>query len=257
MSSRAAVTALAVVILVAKSVNAECRGDFDGNGHVTVAEVLTSLHNALNECSSQASSCTLSTTGQTATFTADKHDGISAPVAVPDDGTVKAGAVPRFVDNGDGTITDLNAGLMWEKKDDAGGLHDLENIYVWSGNGAQETIWDWLDDVNAETHPVFGGMGFAGYNDWRIPNVNELGSLVNYGASSPAVNSVFHTGCARSCSVATCSCTNFVESYWSSTTSAADPMLAWVVNFRSGFSGESSKDFTVPGHVRAVRGPVK
>ncbi len=108
-------------------------------------------------------------TGQTTAYTAEKKDGINGPVAVPGDGTVRAGAVLSYTDNGDGTITDNNTGLMWEKKGDNGGLHDKDNGYYWSGMGAQETLWDWLDDVNAE-----GGTGFAGYNDWRIPNAKEL-----------------------------------------------------------------------------------
>lgn len=114
-------------------------------------------------------------TGQTTAYTADKNDGIDGAVAVPDDGTVQAGTTLNYQDNGDGTITDLNTGLMWEKKDDTGGLHQWDNTYVWSGDGSQETIWDWLDDINAE-----GGTGFAGHSDWRIPNVKELQSIVNY-----------------------------------------------------------------------------
>jgi len=39
----------------------------------------------------------------------------------------------RFVDNGDGTITDTNTGLMWEKKDAAGGLHEVTTRYTWAG----------------------------------------------------------------------------------------------------------------------------
>ena len=95
--------------------------------------------------------------GQTTAFSADKNDGIAEPVAVPDDGTVQAGADLSYTDNGDGTITDNNTGLMWEKKSDDGDLlHDKDNSYYWSGNGVLETLWDWLEDVNAE-----GGTGFA------------------------------------------------------------------------------------------------
>jgi hypothetical protein len=39
----------------------------------------------------------------------------------------------RFSDGGDGTIADLQTGLVWETKDDGGGLHDADNLYVWSG----------------------------------------------------------------------------------------------------------------------------
>jgi len=55
-------------------------------------------------------------TGQTTASQADKNDGIAGPVDVPDDGTVQAGAPLTYTDNEDGTITDNNTGLMWEKK---------------------------------------------------------------------------------------------------------------------------------------------
>jgi hypothetical protein len=88
-------------------------------------------------------------TGQTIAYPADKNDGIAGAVAVADDGTLEAGSPYAYVDNGDGTVTDSNTGLMWEKKSNDGGLHDFDNSYRWSGDGSQETIWDWLDDVNA------------------------------------------------------------------------------------------------------------
>ncbi|OGL68152.1 hypothetical protein A3D60_04075 [Candidatus Uhrbacteria bacterium RIFCSPHIGHO2_02_FULL_47_29] len=182
-------------------------------------------------------------TGQTTAYAADKNDGIPAPVAVPDDGAVRAGAPLDYVDNGDGTITDLNTGLMWEKKAISIGLHNRDKTYVWSGNGSEETIWDWLDDVNAE-----GGTGFAGHNDWRVPNVKELQSIVNYGSAGPAVSSIFNTACAPSCTVLTCSCTQSGR-YWSSTTYG---VLAWSVDFANGFVPFASK--TIITYVRAVRG---
>ena len=44
----------------------------------------------------------------------------------------EAGAPLRYQDNSDGTITDLNTGLMWEKKSDDGSLHDKDDLYSWS-----------------------------------------------------------------------------------------------------------------------------
>ena len=40
---------------------------------------------------------------------------------------------PCLRDNGDGTIADICTGLMWEKKDQAGGLHDSSDRYPWAG----------------------------------------------------------------------------------------------------------------------------
>ncbi len=126
--------------------------------------------------------------GQTTAYLADKNNGAGGD-AVPDDGTVQAGTPLSYVDNGDGTLTDLNTGLMWEMKDLGsldgvpGALHDADNTYRWSGDGTQETIWDWLDDVNVE--------GFAGHSDWRIPNVKELQSIVDHQVFNPSIDPVF------------------------------------------------------------------
>jgi hypothetical protein len=62
----------------------------------------------------------LPATGQTTSYVAG------------DDGETRAGAPLRYRDNGDGTITDKNTKLMWEKKDQAsGGLHNWNNTYPW------------------------------------------------------------------------------------------------------------------------------
>jgi hypothetical protein len=169
---------------------------------------------------------------------------------VPDDGTVRAGAPLSFTDNGNGTITDNNTGLVWEKKSDDGNrLHDKDNIYWWSGNGADETIWDWLEDVNAENF-----AGFAGYKDWRVPNARELLSIADF-QKQWAVPAAFNNNCLPGVTVLTGSCTLQV-SYWTSTTRvssivAGTSLEAWNVgnygdvypSFKSGTS-----------RVRAVRG---
>jgi hypothetical protein len=189
-------------------------------------------------------------TGQTIAYRADKNDGVRILTPVPDDGSLQAGVVRRFQDNGDGTISDLVTGLMWEKKCDDGGLHDWNRFLPWDGDGTQETIWDWLDDVNAE-----GGIGFAGHDDWRIPNITELMTLADYGRSIPSVHPVFHTACRLPCTVTTCSCTASIPAYWSATASP-DGLAAHLVSFHT--SGLFMGRKRVPGgggfQVRAVRG---
>ena len=74
------------------------------------------------------------------------------------DGDVQAGAALAYVDNGDGTVFDLNTGLVWEKKDDSGGIHDKDNGYTWSTG---------TDDMDGTIMSTFlatlnGGGGFAG-----------------------------------------------------------------------------------------------
>jgi len=189
--------------------------------------------------------------GLTTAYGADKDDGVAGSVPVADDGTVRAGVPMRLVDNGDGTVSDLTTGLMWEKKcDDCGGLHDAMIGYRWSGNGSQETIWDWLDDVNAE-----GGRGFAGHDDWRLPNPKELLTIVDYERFNPAVSAAFDgASCGLGCSDLrdpACSCTA-QGNYWTSTTFSDFPAHAYVVSFHLGLVADQAK--TDRFFVRAVRG---
>jgi len=190
-----------------------------------------------SRCTVDVVGCTGTTfpaTGQTTSFTAG------------DDGALRRGAGLRYQDNGDGTITDMNTGLMWERKSGEAGLHYHDDHFVWTpGPGS---VWEWLALVNAEN----GGAGYAGHTDWRLPNLRELQSIVNYENSGPAIGSEFNMACAPGCTVAACSCTEPAP-LWTSTTFTADPTLAWLVDFANGFVVNDAK--TAAWHVRAVRGP--
>jgi len=178
---------------------------------------------------------------------------------VRDDGLVRAGGALSYQNNGDGTITDLNTGLIWEQKmRDAAwpivNLHDVTLTFAW--DSAAPTIWDWLEQVNTE-----GGTGLAGYNDWRIPNVKELQSIVDYGRITLAVDPAFNNGLGFNngpffppCSVAECSLTGPGD-YWSATSFNINSFNAWVVGFffiEGGSVRFSRKDNA--HFVRAVRG---
>jgi hypothetical protein len=194
-------------------------------------------------------------TGQMTSYTTQSN-GVSG-IAVEDDGTLRVGSGLRFIDNGDGTITDLNTFLVWEKKvagdsvANPGNLHDADNTYIWSDdfNLIQPTLWDWLDALNAE-----GGTGFAGHDDWRIPNAKELLSVIDYEQSSPAVAIEWDSAGCAACGDVTdtaCSCTGSGD-YWSSTTRVANTAQAWAVGFQNGDIVQRSK--TSSNRVRAVRG---
>ncbi len=155
------------------------------------------------------------------------------------DGEIQAGAAHAYVDNGDGTITDLNTGLMWEKKSDDGSIHNKDTAYTWATAFALH-----ITTLNDPIAP------FAGHTDWRVPNLKELQSLVDL-APSPTVDPLFDTGCAPSCTVTSCSCTK-TSSYWTSSTFAISPTSAWVVLFSSGEGAVQQKG--LPLFVRAVRG---
>ncbi len=123
------------------------------------------------------------------------------------DGELRKGVDRFYVDNGDGTITDTRTGLMWEKLSDDGTIHDKDWEYLWT-----EALVGKIAQLNQAS--------FAGYNDWRLPNVNELLTLVNYGVGAPAISPAFNTACTSGCNVLTCSCTRAFP-HWSSTAAAA------------------------------------
>jgi hypothetical protein len=194
-------------------------------------------------------------TGQMTAYTI--QSGGMSNIAVDDDGTVRVGSGLRFADNGDGTITDLNTRLVWEKKvagdgvANAADLHDADNAYVWSDDFGLmvETAWDWLADLNAA-----GGTGFAGHDDWRLPNTKELLSIVDYEQGAPAVGVDWDSPGCSACTLVTdpsCSCTASSD-YWTSTTRVANPAQAWAVGFQNGDIVQRSK--TSSNRVRAVRG---
>jgi Protein of unknown function (DUF1566) len=69
------------------------------------------------------------------------------------------GLAPSYSDNGDGTITDKNSGLMW--------LQTPKGKITW--DQAMEKV------KNYE---------YAGYSDWRLPTMKELYSLINFNGST-------------------------------------------------------------------------
>jgi hypothetical protein len=82
--------------------------------------------------------------------------------------------INNFVDNGDGTISDLATGLMWQQSDD-GIARDWENALTYAES-----------------------LNLGGKSDWRLPNAKELQSIVDYSRSpqttnSPAINYIFET----------------------------------------------------------------
>ncbi len=81
--------------------------------------------------------------------------------------------------NGDGTISDLATGLMWQQTDNGSGM-DWEHALAY-----------------AQTQNT---ANYLGHNDWRLPNTKELQSLVDYTRSpyatnaanvGPAINALF------------------------------------------------------------------
>ncbi len=205
--------------------------------------------------------------------------GATVSYGAADDGALQRGAPLTYVDNRDGTISDPNTKLMWEKKIKADSVadpadpHDADNAYPFGGvcvSGGAEcatdadcgaagtcdtsstsnqspdapTIFDWVAQLNAAQ--------FAGHDDWRIPNIKELQSLQNFGAFPAPISAAFvGSQCGTACTDLTdpaCSCAAGFN--WSSTTTSGDPIGAWLTYY-DGFTSVTRKYIALP--VRAVR----
>src|SRR5262249_56537648 len=78
----------------------------------------------------------------------------------------------RWSDNGDGTVSDLVTGLMWEKLSDDGSIHDKDNVYSWQS-------------ATSEKVALLNIAAFAGYTDWRLPARLELESILDLTIPNP------------------------------------------------------------------------
>ena len=96
----------------------------------------------------------------------------------------------RYVDHGDGTLTDLDTGLMWEKKTGTftgpvqcateaacTSAHDVNNTYTWTADtvGPNGTAFgNFLGRLNG----AYDATCFAGHCDWRVPTQAELQTIL-------------------------------------------------------------------------------
>jgi Protein of unknown function (DUF1566)/Domain of unknown function (DUF4214) len=117
-----------------------------------------------------------------------------------------------FVDNGDGTVTDTVTGLMWDKCPYGQTANDC------SGGSAFRFTW-----AQALVQTVaLNGINYKGHNDWRLPSIRELESLVLIRLTNPAIDDIAFPN------------TDVTQWYWSSTLTAHDTSSAWAVPFQTG-----------------------
>ena len=107
----------------------------------------------------------------------DCWDEYGDPIGCTDtgqDGEYRSGILvnPRFTDNGDGTVTDNLTALIWLKDADC---------------FAQESWTHALSQANGLRDGWCGLTDGSVAGDWRLPNVKELLSLIDFGQSGPAL----------------------------------------------------------------------
>lgn len=125
-----------------------------------------------------------------------------------------------FTDNGDGTITDNNTGLMWQKID--GGEMSLESATTYCKS-----------------------LNLGSFTDWRLPTAQELFSINSFDQINPALNTTYFPK-------------TLAEYWWTSEVRADDATKAWAVNAGGGVGAHPKSESKSAGgtkliHVRAVR----
>ncbi len=160
-----------------------------------------------------------------------------------------AGLPCRYEVNGDGTVTDYDTGLQWERKTADGSVHDVGNEYDWSptlGRPDGTAFTDFLGTLNDGTSSdgTTSSGCFADHCDWRLPSIVELQTIVDAGAP----------GCGNrgACIDQTVFGPTIAFFYWSATTETDFSVFAWGVAF--GADGQvTSAIKEAPLFVRAVR----
>ena len=180
-----------------------------------------------------AGSVALPQTGQTTCY--DTSGNVTNCTGTGQDGESQAGVSwpsPRFTKNADMTITDNLTGLVWVPD---GNIMPVQ-APGWDPDGSildGKVTWqhalDYVAKLNAEK--------YLGHNDWRLPNVNELESLINAGEidSSNWLNTQGFTNVKP-------------DYYWSSTSYSNVTLYAWLVYMVDGYVDgydKSSDDFYV------------
>jgi hypothetical protein len=131
----------------------------------------------------------------------------------------ESGSLGVLVINGDGTVTDTATSLIWQQG--------------YAGEMTWEAALSYAESLN-----------LAGYDDWRLPNITELQSIVDYNRYLPCINSTVFPNTAQ------------YSYYWSSTTSANIKTIgaALGVSFYIYGFGNVGKSVDNAEAVRAVRG---
>ncbi len=211
-------------------------GDVNESRTVTSSDALEILRSAVGQpvdlvCGPPGG---LGMTGQTTCYDADSVEISCSNTG--QDGESKRGVAHSFTSSLY-TIRDNVTGLVWQRHSDNNfNFHDYDNLYAWSDHSA-------IDNLNATS--------YGGFDDWRMPSVTELESILDYSGARPRIFPPFHSNCTPNCTLLNCACTSN-DRYWTSTTSPTQKSLTWAIGFGSAQIDDESK--ATLRRIRAVRG---
>ncbi len=131
-----------------------------------------------------------------------------------------------FTDNKDGTVTHKRTGLVWQR---------CSVGQIWTGSTCSGMAYRYTYD-----QAIALTSSLAGSSDWRVPNANELVSIVKYDASYPAINTTLFPKIP-------------IDGFWSSSpyALAGPPSDFWNIYFDYGYVVSSYRSYSLP--VRLVR----
>jgi hypothetical protein len=147
------------------------------------------------------------------------------------------GANNGLIDNGDGTVTHGLTGLMWKQC--------TEGLSGYGCLTGPAVVMTWANALGAAitANTANGGLGFANHNDWRLPNKNELESIIESCGYNPSINQAVFLATPGS-------------HFWSASSYVGNPRFAWYVSFLDGVTDLNVKA-GLPvsfAYVRLVRG---
>ena len=180
----------------------------------------------LDEIYSHVGKADLTKTGQTTSYATSQTCG-NGLAGGCDDGHYEAGLASSYTDNGNGTITDGNTGLMWKRCSEP----DTQT----EACSGTHSAYTWQDAINQ-----CEGLTYAAYSDWRLPNVKELWGITKLEpGAAPYIDQTAFPGTVSS-------------NYGSATTCPYSTDSTLSVNF--GYGNLSVNGKANGSYVRCVRG---
>ena len=137
-------------------------------------------------------------------------------------------ATDRFTINTDGTVSDSETGLMWQRCSYSQTYNEDTELC----EGSTPSI-NWQEALRGAKNDTT-----ADYDDWQVPNIKELASILEHSCTEPSINEDVFLGTK-------------LQNYWSNTSGVSTMSSAWVYQFDSGLNSLHAKTSNV--YLRLVR----
>ena len=160
-----------------------------------------------------------------------------------------------------GCVQDNVTGLMWEVKTADGGLRDWTHIYTNYDSTTTAQKVDGTTPTQAEIDAATNSIGFknavnsqalCGFSDWRLPTVDELHSIVDYGVVAPGPT-VDATWLPNTQGGPNAQGNTLGGVFWSASPYVGNSASAWVVYFNNGFVDFNGRHLNEGRNMRLVR----